>query len=292
MTAIQQARLPGFDDLVSLTAPPATWSVAVEEYLTERATAGAAKLSLAAFRADLNLLAGMFPNRDPLSLTPKDARWALGQAGKRAATVARRHGTWRAFYRWTTERGWLNETPFRFGFEETPRSTQRAKGLTGKELAALQRAVKDDPVGEFVLRLFLDTGMKPSEAIQLRGVDLNLAENLVTVRGRRDRAVPVSGELQAAYRGYLEFCGLSEIPDAPVFPYTQRWLEKQLQRIAERAAVSCTAQTLRWHRAITDLRNGVSEERVRVKMGYSELSWQMHARPALLPWLPSPHEGK
>ncbi len=109
--------------------------------------------------------------------------------------------------------------------------------------------------------------------------------------------MPVQPDLFKAYQTFVEKV-LSARPGArePAVPYSKRWMELRLAQVTRQVEAqvgfSPTFQTLRWTRAVWDLRNGVPEERVRVKLGYSALSWQMHARRALLPWIPDANEGR
>ncbi len=273
-----QAILPGIE------IRPATWPAAIAEYLVERSTAGCARSSLVSFRCDLQILAKMFPDRDPVTLDIKEARWAVDQAGKNPFTAARRHGTWRTFYRWLRDRGWIEESPFRFSFELTPREHNSIHILTPSQIETLLSA--EDPAAAFVVRLLWETGMKSNEALNLQGGDLNFAESMIYIRGRIERSVPVSEALAEDYQAYLEAENLKVGVNDKVFPFTRRWMEKQLHKVAQSTGIAFTAQTLRWNCAIVDLSRGLSEDRLRIKLGYSELSWHMHARPILRPWLP------
>ncbi len=278
-----------------------TWTSAIATYLRERQETGTASASIPAFRRDLEFLARLFPGRDPTSLTVKEALWAVQRAaaGAAASTAARRHGTWRAFYRWLYEKDWITGTPFLFGFAQTtPRPSRPVKYLSPQQAEALLSAAQDDPAAVFLIRLVLGTGMKRAEIARLVVRDLDEQENLVTVRGRRDRSVPVQPDLFVAYQTFVEEKLAAARPGAGerAVPFTTRWMEMCLAKAAREVEAKVgfrpTFQTLRWTRAVWDLRNGVSEERVRVKLGYSKMSWQMHARPALLPWIPSANEGQ
>ncbi|MGD9101259.1 MAG: tyrosine-type recombinase/integrase, partial [Anaerolineae bacterium] len=237
---------------------------------------------------------------DPASLTPGEARWAIHKAKARvaASTAARRHGTWRAFYNWMQEKGWVAASPFCFGFAEaTPRPLRPPRYLSPGQAQALLDAAESEPAAAFLVRLALYTGAKPSEITRLKVKHLDEEENLVTVRGRRDRAVPVQPDLFTAYEAFVE----DKLParpgeGEPAVPFSRRWMELRLagaaRQVQEQVGFAPTFRTLRWTRAVWDLRNGVPEERVRVKLGYSALSWHMHARRALLPWIPAAGEGE
>jgi len=295
-----QLPLPDFT-ISARPVTPRTWTQAIATYLRERREASTASAaSVKDFRRDLEFLARLFPGRDPASLTTKEALWAVQRASAKgaAATAARRHGTWRAFYRWVYEKGWITGTPFLFGFAQTtPRPSRPVKYLSPGQAEALLAAAQDDPAAVFLIRLVLGTGMKRAEIARLVGRDLDERENIVTVRGRRDRSVPVQADLFTAYRTFVEE-KLAARPGAGerAVPFTTRWMEMCLSKAAREVEAEVgfrpTFQTLRWTRAVWDLRNGVPEERVRVKLGYSKMSWQLHARPALLPWIPGVNEGQ
>ncbi len=186
---------------------------------------------------------------------------------------------------------------FCISFAATPRPLCPPRYLSSGQAQALLVAAQDEPAAAFLIRLGLYTGIKPSEIVRLTVRDLDEQENLVTVRGRRDRAVPVQPDLFTTYQTFVQD-ELSTRPsvEEPVVPFTVRWMEKRLARAArqvkEQVDFSPTFRTLRWTRTMGDLRNGVPEERVRIKLGYSALSWQMHARWALLLWIPDANEGQ
>jgi integrase len=275
-----------------------TWTQAISAYLDDY---DGSQASVNAFRRDLEVLAGLFPGRAPASLTVRDARWAVLHISKRvkASTAARRHGTWRAFYTWMAqEKGWVTDTPFRFGFADlTPRHYRPPKYLSRSQADALLAAAEADPGANFLVRLALYTGMKPLEIDRLRVQDLDEPAHLVTVRGRRNRVVPVLPDLFPAYDAFVEevLGGQRPLATVEAVPFSTRWMELRLAKVARQVEPTIgfcpTFSTLRWTRAVWDLRNGVPEDRVRRKLGYSEKSWKMHARRLLAPLVPHPREG-
>ncbi len=84
--------------------------------------------------------------------------------------------------------------------------------------------------------------------------------------------------------------------DEPVLPYNTRWAELRIEEVAREVAQDIgfapTFKDLRWTRALWDLRAGVPRGRMRVKLGYSKLGWEVHALPALLPFVPDGREGE
>ena len=293
--ALQQLTLPG---LQATPHHPPTWTQAVNEYL---AACGGAAHSVEAFKRDLKVLAELFPGRDPTTLTMNEARWAVRTISQRvkAATAARRHGTWRAFYAWLVERGQMTNSPFRFGFADmTPRRYRPPDYLSHEQGEALLAAAKADPRADFLIRLVLYTGMKSSEVARLRVQDMDALGNVVTVHGRRDRAVPVPADLFPAYDAFVEAAldGERPAPGDKAVPFSTRWMQLRVAEVAGQVegdlGFAPTFSILRWTRAVWDLRNGVPGDRVRVKLGYSEKSWELHAQRLLEPLVPHPLEGQ
>jgi integrase len=217
------------------------------------------------------------------------------------STAARRHGTWRTFYRWMEEdRGWIADSPFRFGFNLTQRDDARPKYLSASQAQALLAAAESDPAAAFLVRLGLQAGLKPSEIPRLKVRDLDDGENLVTIRDqhRRSRAVPVQPDLFTAYDAFVEevLDGVRPDPGEKAVPRTVRWMEMRLaqaaRQVEDTVGFAPTFQTLRWTRAVLDLRNGVPPDRLRLKLGYSKQGWAMHAWPALKRAVPHASEGR
>ena len=144
------------------------------------------------------------------SATFVDAYFALLlKRGLSGATVARRRSALRGFHAWLARgaadaTGPLDEMP-------PPRRERRLPhALSVEEVATLLA----QPAGEEPLRLrdramlelAYGSGLRVSELCGLKRADLDLANHLVTVIGKRDkqRSVPFGGAAERALRAYLD----------------------------------------------------------------------------------------
>ena len=138
----------------------------------------------------------------------------------------------------------------------TKRKPQRLpEVLTSDEQARLLAQFDDDLPssvrGRAILRVFLDTGLRAAELINLRHRDVDLATGRLWVRlgkGQKDRGLWFNGNTRQALEAWL---AIKPIPSsvhlpssAPVFtsldgrkPVCGRWLRKFVGRLAEKAGI-------------------------------------------------------
>lgn len=261
--------------------------------------------SLGAFRRDLNILSEIAPVDDPAALSTEQALQAVDVLNARSTevTARRRHGTWRAFYGWMEKKEWIQNSPFRFQMAaQTPRPKLELQYLTPREAQVLLQAAdrEESPAPAFLIRLALYTGMKVSEMALLKVKDLIPEQDRVRVHGKHPRDVAVPHDLFEAYEQFLVYLRKQgrapENPDSLAIGYTKRWMEKELRSVTEKVKNQLgqrpTYGTLRWTRAVWDLRNGVSEDRVRTKLGFTEIAWVQNTRKRLKPFIADPREGQ
>ena len=98
-----------------------------------------------------------------------------------------------------------------------------------------------------ILRLFLDTGLRASELINLRHQDIDLTTGRLWVRqgkGRKDRGLWFNGVTRAAIQSWLDVKPPSgaHLPSGALFtsldgqkPLCGRWLRKLVKRLGEKA---------------------------------------------------------
>jgi site-specific recombinase XerD len=152
--------------------------------------------------------------------------------------------------------------------------------LFENECQALLRASSNDPRTYFLVLLLLETGLKKEELFGLRTVHFDLSnryapELWVKHTGKKvskDRKLRLPAELAPVYEEYLTKYGINEI----VFPYTPRFIEMLLTDISKRANLQkkVTAGILRDTCAIRQLRRGEGIERVLMRLGLSETTWE------------------
>ncbi len=88
----------------------------------------------------------------------------------------------------------------------------------------------------------------------------------------KDRKLKLPAELAPVYEEYITKYGINEI----VFPYTPRFIEMLLAGVAKRTNLQkkVTAGILRDTCAIRQLRRGEGIERVLMRLGLSETTWE------------------
>jgi integrase/recombinase XerD len=162
---------------------------------------GLAANSLAAYRRDLQQLSKQVGGRDLLALGEVDLQryFASTFAESRASTANRRLATLRRFYRWALREGMIDRDPTlrMVGAKAPPRfptslSEEQVEALlaapdTESELGLRDRAM---------LELLYATGLRVTELVNLKLVEVSLADGLVRVtgKGQKERVVPVGEE--------------------------------------------------------------------------------------------------
>jgi integrase/recombinase XerD len=162
---------------------------------------GLATNSLAAYRRDLKHLAAWLGGRRLLAVGEAELQqyFAATFSASRASTANRRLAALRRLYRWALREGMIEVDPTRrLVAAKAPPRFPRA--LTEEQVEALLSA--PDPASPLGLRdramleLLYATGLRVTELVGLKFVELSLADGLVRVTGKGDkeRIVPVGEE--------------------------------------------------------------------------------------------------
>ncbi len=170
---------------------------------------GAARNTLAAYRADLEDVAG-FARRQASTLAGADTellrRYIAGltDAGLSPRTAARRLSALRQFYRFLAAEGVRADDPTEI--LDSPRQPSRVpKALRREEVEALLDAAtrlpgKRGPLATALLELLYCSGLRASELVSLPARALAQDSPLVLVRGKgnKERLVPISERARLA----------------------------------------------------------------------------------------------
>ena len=162
---------------------------------------GLAANSLAAYRRDLRQLSAQLGGRGLLEADEADLQryFAATFAASRASTANRRLATLRRFYRWALREGMIARDPTvrLVGAKSPPRFPQ---SLSEEQVEALLAApdVESD-LGlrdRAMLELLYATGLRVTELVGLKLVEISMADGLVRVtgKGQKERVVPVGEE--------------------------------------------------------------------------------------------------
>lgn len=135
---------------------------------------------------------------------------SLSEAGRKPSTVSVRHRALQAFFKWAISEREISQSPMA-GMPapivpDQPVPVPPAEHLK-KLLGATSGKTFEQLRDAALLRLFIDTGIRASEGINLRVDDIDLTSRIpvayVVGKGRRPRAVPVGAKTALALDRYL-----------------------------------------------------------------------------------------
>ncbi|MCW5878639.1 MAG: site-specific integrase [Anaerolineales bacterium] len=269
--------------------PPAIAAWAL--YLQDQ---GSSTHTVKAFTADLRLLATWLPADQGLGgISTKDLdnflEWMQTERGVPCSpkTFARRITSLKAFFRWLQAAGVIQADPAEAVVQKSVLSplpgvlTEEQQAQVLKAAGRLRRGRKPDARSYVLLSLLLSTGIKKGETLALttNHIDLEAASGpLVFVRYAnpndryKERKIALAADWVEAYQEYRSQYDLSE----RLFPWSPRRLEYLLQDLGEAAGLDAQLSFLmcRWTCALNDLRAGIEENKIRQKLGVSEIQWR------------------
>lgn len=201
-------------------------------------------------------------------------------------SLARRLTTLKVFFKWLADSGHIPNDPAA-AIAHRPVATPLPTILSDPEVErvlaaaqAMRAAEQPDTRPLLLVRLLLDTGIKKGECVNIRLADLDVSnpdKPVLHVRATdpryaryKERRLALSAETGAIAREYITQYG----PQQNLFPWTARNLEYVLTDLAKVAGVeSLSFEILRMTAAVRDLKSGMDEDRLRRKLGLSEISW-------------------
>lgn len=247
-----------------------------------------------AFTADVRLLASYLPADQAVgSITTNDLnnflQWMQFERGVECSpkTLARRITSLKAFFRWLQGGGAVLADPAERVLQKSvlsPLPEVLSADEMDKVLAVAnrqRRGRKGDARSYALLSLLLHTGIKKGECLALttNHVDLNAPEGAIlfvryaSAKNRyKERKIFLPAEWVEAYQEYRQQYDLSE----GLFPWSPRRLEYLLEDLGKEAGFKKQLSFLmcRWTCALNDLRQGLEENKVRQKLGVSEIQWR------------------
>jgi site-specific recombinase XerD len=148
------------------------------------------------------------------------------------------------------------------------------------ECAALLTAASSDPRTYLLFLLFLETGIKLEELFALRVSHFDFSnkyapEMHVKHTGKKEkksRTLKLSGDIIPVFNDYVSAYKVDDL----LFPYTPRFVRYLITETAEKAGVKkkVSAQIMRDTCAIRQLKRGEGIERVLMRLGLSETTWE------------------
>jgi len=250
--------------------------------------------TIKAFTADVRLLASYLPADQAVgSITTNDLnnflQWMQFERGVECSpkTLARRITSLKAFFRWLQSGGAVLADPAERVLQKSvlsPLPEVLSADQMDKILSVAnrkRRGRKGDARPYSLLSLLLHTGIKKGECLALttNHVDLNAPEGAIlfvryaSPKNRyKERKIALPAEWLEAYEEYRQQYDLSE----GLFPWSPRRLEYLLEDLGKEVGFKTQLSFLmcRWTCALNDLRQGMEENRVRQKLGVSEIQWR------------------
>ncbi|MFZ9676728.1 MAG: site-specific tyrosine recombinase XerD [Quisquiliibacterium sp.] len=174
---------------------------------------GLSRNTLAAYRRDLQMLAGWLATRRNCALAGAasadlQAYIAGRHPGSRATSSNRRLTVFRRYFRWLLRQGLRQDDPT-LSIRSARQPPRFPKTLSEAQVEALLAAPSlDSPLGlrdRAMLELLYASGLRVSELVSVRTVELGLNEGIVRVVGKGDkqRLVPIGDEARHWIETYL-----------------------------------------------------------------------------------------
>ena len=247
-----------------------------------------------AFVGDLNLLASYLPPDQKIgSISTRELNnfldWMQNKRGIPCSpkTLSRRITSLKSFFRWLAQYGAILVNPAEKVVQKSVRSPLPAVMYPDEMQAALEAAnryrfaEKADARYYVLLKLLLDTGIKKGELLTLttNHVDQEAPGGpILFVRYSnpkyryKERKITITEEWLEAYQEYASQYDLSD----KLFPWSPRRLEYLLEDLGKEIGLEDQLSFLmcRWTCALTDLTSGMEPNKIRQKLGISEIQWR------------------
>lgn len=190
----------------------------IAQFLTYlRVERGASPHTLKGYREDLIAAAEYFADEsgatpEPGSITAVELRGflsALHEAGYAKTSIARKLASLRSFYKYGQREGWSAGNPAR-ALRNPRKGRSLPHFLTTEEIGQLLSAPPArSPMGlrdRAILETMYSAGLRVSELVGLSDGDVDLAQNVLLVRGkgRRERLSPLGSYAAQAVRAWLK----------------------------------------------------------------------------------------
>jgi integrase/recombinase XerD len=271
-------------------------AVAQDRFHDHMAQQDYAENTIKSFMGDLRILKRYVKGNPPIgeisTKTLQDfLHWLQHERGKPCSpkSYARRLTTLKVFFAWLADLGVLPADPAA-PLIHKPVQTPLPRILYDNQVEAVRQVTKSlmtgekpDPRPHLLVSLLLHTGIKKQECMAIKLVHIDTSDPIGPVvhirydkprmhyKERRLRLPPGWARTLAAYRKAYE---LQEL----LFPCTARNLEYVLADVAKLAGLPSSGglsfEMLRWTCAVRDYRARMEPERLRRKLGLSQMSWK------------------
>lgn len=201
--------------------------------------------------------------------------------GLRAKTISRKLSTLTNYFNWLIRQGVITEkaNPMH-NITNTRISSPLPEILFEEECTRLLATASSDPRTYLVCLLLLETGIKLEELFALNVSHFDFSnkyspEMHIKHTGKKEkksRKLKVPMEMTTVFNDYVSAYQV----DAVLFPYTQRFIRYLISDTAQKAGIKkkVSAQILRDTCAVRQLKRGEGIEKVLLRLGLSETTWE------------------
>ncbi len=278
--------------------PEASLSAAMERFRVHMIQQDYAENTIKSFLGDLGILKRYLGGDPPLGQISTRRlqdflHWLQHERGKPCSpkSYARRLTTLKVFFSWLADLGVLRADPAaplvhkpvqvplpRFLYDD---QVDQVLAVTRELMEGQAPGKKPDPRPHLLVSLLLHTGIKKQECMGIKLIHIdtsNPAGPVVHIRydnprmrykERGLRLPPAWARTLAQYRRSYE-------PQEYLFPCTARNLEYVLASVAKQSGLpdGLSFEMLRWTCAVRDYQARMDPDRLRRKLGLSQMSWQ------------------
>ncbi len=235
------------------------------------------------FTADVKKFGTYISNKVLAEITTNDIRDWLQALRTRERmsekSISRKRSALNNFFSWLVIESVLDSNPMA-PIPNTKVIPPLPEILFEAECTKLKEAVSTDPRMYLLVLLLLETGIKTEEllALQLFHIDTSnkyAPEVWIKHRGkkvRKDRKLKLPREIIPVLKDYVATYTIT----GTLFPYTHRYISKLLSGARERAGIQkpLSAHLLRNTCAVRQIKSGEPIERVLLKLGLAETTWE------------------
>ncbi|GCE03851.1 tyrosine-type recombinase/integrase [Dictyobacter aurantiacus] len=286
-----------FDESEAPASPPEHMAALNEQtslaacagpYRQELMLRGKSNYTVTCFLSDLKMLIDFMGADIPVGRITKEnvTDWLMklkfGTPGMTPApkTMARRVTFLKNFFTWLEREHIIRENPAASLTLERPQPPL-PELLTDDEVRQLMEAAQEDARCHCLVYLILRAGLKKEEVMGLKVHHIDLIDPhnpLVSIRfaastnkQHRERRIALPAEFTDIFRRYQQNYHVTDV----VFPCTDRNLNYILARAVSAANIKkrVTLQLLRDTFAVQQLRDGISLDGLREKLGLSDEAW-------------------
>lgn len=266
-----------------------------EIYLADQ---GSSPHTITAFIGDLNILASYLPPDKSLGdISLIDLKnflhWMEHEREVPCSpkTLARRITSLKSFFRWLHEGGVIGANPAAKIVQKTVRSplpdilSPEEVELVLETADQLRKGPDPDLRSYTLFALLIATGIKKGECLNLSPNHIHLDAPqgpLVFIRYAspqnryKERKIPLPERWVEVYHLYQAAHQLTD----QLFPWSARMLEYILEDLGKEAGLDkrISFSMCRWSAALLDWRNGMEHNKIRQKLGISEVQWREVSR--------------